>query len=59
MECKTSEGAFNIAPLKAFHKRFPEVPVVVASLTDTHPRLLENFIEVLPWKNMLLRYLSL
>lgn len=59
IEVKSSEGSFNTAPLKAFRNRFPEVPLVVASLVDTAPRLVDGWIEVLPWRDVLERYLAL
>jgi len=59
IEIKSSEGGFNIAPLRAFRNRFPEVPLVVASLVDSTPRIVDGWVEVLPWRDVLQRYLAL
>ncbi len=48
-ECKTSSETISGATLLAFRKRFPTVPLFIASLKDAHPRKLDNGVTVLPW----------
>lgn len=49
-ECKTSSETISGATLLAFRKRFPTVPLFIASLKDAHPRKLDNGVTVLPWR---------
>ena len=59
VECKTGRDAVSPQTLRAFRARFPEVPLVVASLNDKVPRRLETGIDVLPWLKVLERYQAL
>lgn len=59
IEVKSGDGSFNTAPFRAFRKRFPEVPLVVASIVDTIPRLVDGCIEVLPRRDVFERYMAL
>ena len=53
-ECKTSSReTISDAAFAAFSKRFPKVPLFVASFLDTHARKLHNGITVLPWRQAL------
>lgn len=57
-ECKTSSETITDATLTAFRKRFPKVPLFIASAKDIHPRTLENGVIVLPWRNAFDAFLS-
>lgn len=57
-ECKTSSETLSEATLTAFRKRFPKVPLYVASLKEVHERKLENGIRVLPWRKALDKFLE-
>ena len=57
-ECKTSSETISDATHAVFRKRFPELPLFVASLKDVHPRKLENGATVLPWHQALDAFLA-
>ena len=59
IECKSSASEFSEAPLRSFRKRFPKVPLIVASLKDQSRRTLESGVTILPWKEALEAYLAL
>jgi hypothetical protein len=59
IECKTGHDLLGAQTLRVFRSRFPKVPLVVASLHDHVPRLLETGIELLPWAKVLERYQAL
>ncbi len=55
IECKTGQGQISPQTYRAFHARFPKVPLIVASLNDHTPRKLATGIEILPWTQALAR----
>jgi predicted AAA+ superfamily ATPase len=57
-ECKTSSETITDATLTAFRKKFPNVPLFIASAKDVNPRTLENGVVVLPWQQALKVFLS-
>jgi predicted AAA+ superfamily ATPase len=57
-ECKTSSETISDATHTVFCKRFPELPLFVVSLKDTHPRKLDNGVVVLPWRRALDTFLE-
>lgn len=57
-ECKTSSETISDATRTAFRKRFPDLPLFVVSLKDTHPRKLDNGVVVLPWRKALDAFLE-
>ena len=57
-ECKTSSETISDATHAVFRKRFPELPLFVASSKDVHPRKLENGVTVLPWHQALDAFLA-
>lgn len=57
-ECKTSFETMSEATLAAFRKRFPGLPLVIASMPDVDPRKLDNGLQVLPWRQALARFLE-
>ena len=57
-ECKTSSETISDATRSAFRKRFPDLPLFVVSLKDTHPRKLDNGVVVLPWRKALDTFLE-
>jgi uncharacterized protein len=59
VEIKSSDSRTSVSGINAFRKKFPNVPLVIVSLTDTHPRLTDESIEVLPSRVFLERYLAL
>ena len=58
IECKSEKSTPSPVPLNAFKARFPDVPLIVASLTDSLPRKME-WGEILPWKDAVERYSTL
>lgn len=52
-ECKTSTDTISDATRTAFLKRFPDLPLIVASLKDEHQRKLDNGVVILPWRQAL------
>ena len=52
-ECKTSTDTISDATRTAFRKRFPNVPLFVASFKDEHSRKLDNGVVILPWRQAL------
>ncbi|MBK8575123.1 MAG: DUF4143 domain-containing protein [Elusimicrobia bacterium] len=59
IECKSGRTDIRGSTVKVFRKRFPKVPLIVASLTDRVSRRLEMGVDVLPWKNAVERYRKL
>lgn len=57
-ECKTSTDTISDATRTAFHKRFPALSLIVASLKDEHPRKLDNGVVILPWRQALNTFLD-
>lgn len=57
-ECKTSSETTSEATLTAFRKRFPKLPLFVASSKDVHQHRLDNGIVVLPWRQALNTFLG-
>lgn len=55
-ECKAGGDVPSQATIQEFRKRFPDTPLIVASLGDISPRILTSGLEVLPWKQALKRY---
>ncbi|OGQ07741.1 MAG: hypothetical protein A3G32_03085 [Deltaproteobacteria bacterium RIFCSPLOWO2_12_FULL_40_28] len=55
IECKTSQDIPSLSTRRAFHKQFPKTPLVVASLTDSHPRKMDD-LTILPWMDVLDSY---
>lgn len=53
IECKSIPSEFSTKSMKTFHKKFPTVPMIVASLSDTFETIIEEGIHVLPWKQAL------
>lgn len=53
IECKTGKELPSLATVSTFHKKFPSVPFFTASLTEKHPRQLDNGIKVLPWNQVI------
>lgn len=58
-ECKSGARDFKVKNFENFSNSFPKTPIIIASLNDTRPRKLSNFIEVLPWKEALKFYSDL
>ena len=52
-ECKTSTDTISDATRTAFRKRFPNMPLFVASFKDEHSRKLDNGVVILPWRQAL------
>lgn len=48
IECNAGRADLEDAPVAAFRRQFPKVPIVVASATDTRPRRRWDGIEILP-----------
>ena len=59
MECKSTPSEFSTKSLKAFRKKFPSVPLIVASLIDTFESIIEDDIRVVPWERALHMYAKL
>lgn len=59
IECKAGRTDIRGSTVDAFRKRFPKVPLIVASLTDRVARRLEMGVDVLPWKDALTYYRKL
>ncbi len=57
-ECKISGSALSGATVKAFRKRFKDVPLYVVSLEDTQPRKVDHGVAVLPLKSALEIFLA-
>lgn len=55
VECKSGSAELSPAVTAAFRERFPGVPLLIASLRDTRPRMV-NGIEILPWKEVVERF---
>ncbi|MBK8869696.1 MAG: ATP-binding protein [Elusimicrobia bacterium] len=53
IECKSGRTDIRQSTVDSFRKRFPKVPLIVASLTDQVARRLDMGVEVLPWKDSL------
>lgn len=58
MEFKSSEGDFSTSSLRAFRKRLPKVPLIVASLIDRHERKTDDGFHVMPWQQAIDLYWS-
>ncbi len=56
IECKSGKVMPSESTIRNFRKRFPKVPLWVASMRDQEPRLLKDGVEVLPWAEVLKRY---
>jgi len=52
LECKSGNVDIRQSAIQHFQSVFPNVPLIVASLTDTRPRKMGS-IEVLPWASAL------
>ncbi len=52
-ECKTTLETLSDDTRVAFRRRFPKVPLLIASSKDPHSRKLEHDISVLPWRQAL------
>lgn len=59
IECKSGRTDIRGSTVDAFRKRFPQVPLIVASLTDRVARRLDMGVDVLPWADALERYRKL
>jgi predicted AAA+ superfamily ATPase len=59
VECKTGQQHPSTACIDAFRKRFPKVPLIIASLSDKNKRKLESGVEILPWPDVIRRYTEL
>lgn len=59
IECKAGRDLISAQTVRAFRSRFPNVPLVAASLQDQTPRRLESGCEHLPWAQALERYRAL
>ncbi len=59
IECKSGKAMPGESTIRNFHKRFPKIPLWVASMQDQEPRLLKDGVEVLPWSEILKRYKEL
>ncbi len=55
IECKSGKTDIKSATVNHFKSHFPNVPLIVASLTDTRPKK-TNEIDVLPWESALTFY---
>ena len=58
IECKSGKTNISSLTIESFHKAFPKIPLIVASLIDKKPRKIKN-IEILPWLNVLEKYYKL
>ncbi|MBI4403967.1 MAG: ATP-binding protein [Deltaproteobacteria bacterium] len=58
-ECKTSKQVKNGPSLNRFRKQFPQVPLIVSSLTDANKRKLENGAFIYPWHEAIKAYRNL
>jgi len=58
IECRTSSETISGTTLTAFRKKFPKLPLYIASAKDIHLRTLNNGVVVLPWKKALERFLA-
>jgi len=56
IECKSGRTDLRSQTVESFRRRFPRVPLIVASLTDQHPRRLPTEVDVLPWPEAVERY---
>ena len=59
IECKSGRTDIRRSTVEAFRKRFPSVPLIVASLTDRVSRRLAMGVDVIPWKDALERYIKI
>lgn len=59
IECKSGRQLPSLATVQAFQRRFPKVPLVVASLIDKEERKLASGVRVLPWDRAIELYRSL
>ncbi len=57
-ECKTSLETVSDATRSAFRKRFPKVPLFIASSKEIHPRKLDHDVMVLPWRQAVDTFLA-
>lgn len=57
-ECKTSTDTVSDQTRAAFSKRFPNLPLFVASFKDEHTRKLDNGVVILPWRQALDTFLE-
>jgi hypothetical protein len=47
----------NLLAIRAFKNRFPKTPVLIASLTDSIPRRMDDLgVDILPWHQALEKY---
>ncbi|MCB1214996.1 MAG: DUF4143 domain-containing protein, partial [Deltaproteobacteria bacterium] len=53
MECKSSSQFLTQATWQAFQKKFPKVPLVIASAVEKKKRKLNNGLMIYPWKEAL------
>ena len=56
IECKTGRQIKNIHSLKAFRKDFPEIPLVICSLSDKRTRKLDENIWIESYEKTIKRY---
>ncbi len=56
IECKSGLGELQGHTVRLFKERFPNLPLVVASLSDPSPRCLSSGVKVLPWKEAVHTY---
>ena len=59
IECKTGKNVYNRTAALAFRKKFPGVPLIVASSQDRSARKMEDGTEILPMPDILRRFESL
>jgi len=58
IECKSGSSEISKGTISKFRERFPKVPLIVASLSDTKKRKVGQ-VEVIPWKEVLQLYLEM
>lgn len=56
IECKSGRELPGDSTIRNFRKQFPKVPLWIASMQETLPRILPGGVEVLPWFEILKRY---
>lgn len=59
IECKSGQSSPSQTAFQAFQKRFPKVPVRIASLTDKTSRKLDSGLQILPWREAVEEYKKL
>jgi predicted AAA+ superfamily ATPase len=59
IECKSGRDGISVGTETAFKKRFPAIPLIMASSHETVPRRLDSGIDILPWKQAIDRYSNL